>query len=68
MSALSGPVSQHELLSLSIWVDAFGKALVKKGVLTKDEVQVEMHLIMAKPIPEDLKQEIKNMIIEINKW
>ena len=68
MSSLSGPVTQHELLSLSVWIDALAKALIKKGILTKDEVQIEMHIIMAKPIPEDLKAEIRNMIIEVDKW
>jgi len=68
MPSLNGLVTKHDLLSLTVWVDAFGKALIKKGILTKKEVQVEMHTIMDKPIPEDLKNEIKNMIVELDKW
>ncbi|QCM10004.1 hypothetical protein CFBP6625_06315 [Agrobacterium tumefaciens] len=49
-----------------IWTAAFGKALVKKGILTKADVITELKAF--KGVDAELDINVDNMIATINRW
>lgn len=59
-----------DLRSITIWVSIFGKLLVEKGVLSKDDIIKELNNVLQTPIRSDSSaiSEIKNMIETVKKW
>lgn len=55
-----------DLTSHLIWTAAFGKALIKKGILTKQEVEDE--LLKYKGKSDELDNDITNMIDNLKTW
>jgi hypothetical protein len=60
-------------VTLAIWIGAFGKALVKKGVLTQAEVIGELNDVKSRMAPTNphssgMIAEIDNMIAAVRKW
>ena len=55
-----------DLTSQLVWTSAFGKALIRKGILTKQEVVDE--LIKFQGIDAELNLNISIMVDNINKW
>jgi hypothetical protein len=62
------PATEHDMLSIGIWINAFGKALIKKGVLEKTDITDELKRIKSGIPDVALQSEIDQMVTQISKW
>jgi hypothetical protein len=61
------PLSQRDLLPLIAWVEVLGKALLRKGVLSKEDL-VEQLSERAESSAGALESEVERMIMQIETW
>jgi len=58
----------HDILCMTIWISTLGKALIKKGLLEKNELTDQLEELHPS-CPAEVQAEIDNMIKTINeRW
>ena len=63
------PVTHDELSRVFVWVAAIGKALVKKGAISKDEIVAELENIKkGGGQPPEMVGDIDGMIENVKSW
>ncbi len=63
----SGADAQQDLGSPMIWIEVLGKALTTKGVLSKEDLVLQLNEIAASG-GAALETEIERMIMQIETW
>ena len=61
------PIYQRDLLPLIAWVEVLGKAHLRKGVLSKEDL-VEQLSERAESSGGALESEVERMIMQIETW
>ena len=61
------PVVRQDLLPLTAWIEVLGRALLRKGVLSKEELVEELNEKAASG-GGALEAEIERMIMQIESW
>jgi hypothetical protein len=61
------PATEHDILAVGIWTNAFAKILIEKGVLKKADVIAELKRVQPS-VTRELHVEIDSMIERIDGW
>jgi len=62
------PATEHDILVLTMHVTALGKALVTKGIITKNELNDQLLKMHVAAPTELLKAELLNIINKVKAW
>jgi hypothetical protein len=61
------PATQHDIFFVRLWINAVGKALVKKGILDKKDMTDELARVQLTMSPE-MQPDISHMIKQTETW
>jgi hypothetical protein len=61
------PISRQDLIPLVAWIEVLGKALVRKNILSKEDLVEELNE-KAESGGAALQPEIERMIMQIESW
>ena len=64
---VKGPITQQELVPLTLWIEVLGKALVAKGVLSKEDLIAQLNDKLASG-GSSLEREIERMTMQVDTW
>jgi hypothetical protein len=67
MKASELPATGHDILVMTIWIGALGKALVHAGALKKSDITKEL-VLLRHSCPPEIRLEIDNMLKVIEGW
>jgi hypothetical protein len=62
-------ITHDELSRVFVWIAAIGKALVKKGAISKDDIVVELEVLKKRGgQPAEMVGDIDGMIENVKSW
>lgn len=62
------PAKAKDLVPLTIWIVSLGKALVRGGTLSKDEIVAELKIARQAAVSPDVISEIDDIIRQVKNW